>query len=122
MEKILRVPADWATTGVQLPLFLEHQHTVVVRGIRLVCPERVQVKWKCVDGNELVGREFSETFNLAGRKGKERFKAFLFAMPLTPEEGQVILDECRGISIEVMALSRCTGRTTRLEIIHHLLL
>jgi len=69
----------------------------------------------------LEGREFSETFNLSGLKGRERFKAFLCTMPLVPGNGTVDLEDCCGKHIEVMAIARQAGRTERIEIIHYLL-
>jgi len=121
MEDTLRIPDDWAVIGVQRPLFLEHTHAVAVKSIRLAHPERVCVKWRCVGEDELAGREFSETFNFSGGKGKERLKGFLFAIPVEAKSETVDLDACLGRTIKVIALRRPARQTERLEIIHHLL-
>ena len=121
MEKTLQIPGAWAGIGAQLPLFLEHKHTVILQRIRIMKSKCVRVKWRCVDGDVLEGQEFSETFNLSKRSGKERLKAFVFAMALVPEDGKVNFENCPGKSIEVMAISRTTGRLKRIEILHYLL-
>lgn len=121
MEAILGIPRDYAGIGIQLPLFLEHIHKVVVCGVVVMCPEQIRVEWKCVQGDELAGREFSETFDISGHIGNERFKAFLSAMPIIPQDGVVHLDVCRGRSIDVMAVMQTAGQTKHIRIIHHLL-
>ena len=92
-----------------------------MQSIRLVRPRKVRVAWRCVGGGELAGWEFSETFNLTRRKGKERFKGFVFALSLCTENGEVDLDGCIGACLDVMALRRTMGQSSRIEIIHHML-
>jgi hypothetical protein len=121
MPEEVRIPREWAGTGVQLPLFVEQPHEVEVREIRAVEPKRVWVKWKCVDGSDLVGREFVETFDLACRRGRERLKGFLLAMQIQTKEGRINLDSCRGNSIQAVVVSRPVGKHIRIEIVHHLL-
>ena len=121
METILRVPGDLRLVGVQRPLFREHTHAVEVRDARVVLPDRVRVKWRCLEGDELAGREFSETFDLTEHKGRERFKDFLFAMLLEMQDQDVDLHGCVGKRVEVMAVQRSAGQSSRVEIIHHLL-
>ena len=121
MNNIVEVPHDWAVIGVQRPLFLDHKHTVMVRNVRVVRPGCVRVRWSGVSEGELAGRDFSETFNLTKRKGKERFKDFLFAVPLEVDDGVVDLEGCVGRHVEVMALQKPAGQSSRIEIIHHLL-
>ena len=121
MATTLTMPYDLEMIGVQSPLFLEHQHLVMVMSIRLVDPKRVRIKWKGVEGSALENHEFSETFNLSRRIGKEKLKDFLFAMSLEPQDGAVDLDGCLGEAIEVMAIQRPAGRSSRWEILHHFL-
>lgn len=121
MGTVLTMPCDWDAVGVQRPLSLEHQHTVEARSIRLLGSGRVRVTWKMVDSGGLMGPKFSETFNLSRQKGKEKLKDFLYSLPLEGENGIVDLDDCLGMTIEVMAVQRPAGQSSRVEILHHLL-
>ena len=124
MTTKITVPLDWDTVSVQYPLFLEFRRVLRVQSIRVLQPTRVHVKWKGIAGDEIRGRVISETFNLARRRGKERFKDFLFAVQLEPREeigkGKTVdIGTCLGNEIEVMAVRHRSGRSHRWEILHH---
>ena len=117
---VLELPVEWPFVGVQRPLFLEHLHTINTRRIRLLGSRRVQVNWVGADNDELAGRVFSETFDLTRKTGQERFKDFLQALSLACGRTIVDLDVCVGRAIEVMAMERPLGHSSRIEILHHL--
>lgn len=115
MPTQVTLPADWDTVPVQFPLFLEHRHTLMVHNIRGLGTTRVVVKLKGAEGDALQGRVISETFDIAKRRGKERFKDFLLAARQRSDyengDGKSLdLEACLGNEVEVMAVQRPSGR------------
>lgn len=110
---------DWETVSVQYPLFVEHVHLLRVECIRIQNPTRLLVKWKGAMGDELHDRIISETFELSRRKGRERFKDFLFSIRALSGGDILDLEPCIGRIAQVMAVRRRAGQSWRWHILHH---
>lgn len=116
------LPPDWHELPVQLPLFIEHKHSLRLTRIRWKDPACLEVRWRGVKGDELEGTLITERFDLSQRAGRGRFKGLILAIWSSPiPRNSLELSLLKGRKISAIVVSLRTGTSTRRQILHHTL-